>query len=107
MLVGPVDAAQPRVSLLELTEIKKSFRAKRGWLGGGKKPHRALNDVTLTVHRQEGVGVVGESGCGKSTLAQVAIRLLDPDGGSVAWKGNSVTGLTGRRLRSFRQGVQM
>lgn len=100
-------AGGPRVRLLELTEIRKSFGSGRRWFGGGKAPYRALNDVTLTVHRQEVVGLVGESGCGKSTLAQVAIRLMEVDGGSVAWKGNSVTGLSPRGLRSFRRGVQM
>jgi oligopeptide/dipeptide ABC transporter ATP-binding protein len=109
MLVRAVNAAQPRVSLLELTEVKKVFGVRRGLLGfgGGKTPFRALNDVTLAVHRQEIVGLVGESGCGKSTLAQVAIRLLEIDGGSVAWKGNSVTGLSPRNLRTFRRGAQM
>lgn len=113
MTPHPADAgstgapANPRVRLLELTEVRKTFGGGRRWLGGGKAPYRALNDVTLTVHRQQVVGLVGESGCGKSTLAQVAIRLLEVDGGSVAWKGNSVTGLSRRSLRTFRRGVQM
>jgi oligopeptide/dipeptide ABC transporter ATP-binding protein len=108
MLVRAVDAAEPRIRLLELTGVRKVFGARRGLLGFGRgKPFRALNDVTLAVHRQEIVGLVGESGCGKSTLAQAAIRLLEIDGGSVAWKGNSVTGLSPRNLRTFRRGVQM
>lgn len=109
MLVRAVTAALPRVRLLELTEISKIFGARRSLfgLGKGRTRFQALKDVTLTVHRQEIVGLVGESGCGKSTLAQVAIRLLEIDGGSVAWKGNSVTGLSSRNLRTFQRGVQM
>ncbi len=96
--------------LLELTEVRKEFGAARGMLGRllGRAPRfRALDDVSLTLHRREVVGLVGESGCGKSTLAQVAIRLLDVDAGSVAYKGNNVTRATGAALRPFRTGVQM
>lgn len=106
MLGRTVTTAEPPTSLLELTEIRKTFRSRR-WLGRGKPPYRALNDVTLTVHAREVVGLVGESGCGKSTLAQVAIRLLDCESGRVTWKGDSVTGLRQRHLRPFRRGVQM
>jgi oligopeptide/dipeptide ABC transporter ATP-binding protein len=109
MLVRAVSAAQPLIRLLELAEIRKEFGGRRSLFGFGraKAPFRALNNVSLTVHRQEIVGLVGESGCGKSTLAQVAIRLLEVDGGSVGWKGHSVTGLSPRNLRGFRRGVQM
>jgi oligopeptide/dipeptide ABC transporter ATP-binding protein len=107
MLGHRVNESEPRVRLLELTGVNKTYRAKRGLFGGAKAPYRALNNVTLTVYRQEVLGLVGESGCGKSTLAHVAIRLLDVDGGSVAWNGNSVTGLSARSMRTLRQGVQM
>ncbi len=100
MLGGSVTEGPSREMLLELTEIRKTF-------GRGRAAYRALNDVSLTVHRREVVGLVGESGCGKSTLAQVAIRLLDADSGSLAYKNNNVTRATGRGLRPFRQGVQM
>ena len=99
-----------REVLLELTEIRKEFAARRGLFakfGREQKKFRALNDVSLSVHRREVVGLVGESGCGKSTLAQVAIRLLDADSGSLAFKGNSVTRATGAALQPFRKGVQM
>ena len=98
-----------REVVLELTEIRKEFRIGGAFdrlLGRGRK-FRALDDVSLTLHRREVVGLVGESGCGKSTLAQVVMRLLDADNGSVAFKGDSVTRATGAALRPFRRRVQM
>jgi len=102
---GLVSAPGPDV-LLDLVEVRKVF-GRRRLFSAHTPPLVALDDVSLQVRRREVVGLVGESGCGKSTLAQVAIRLLDPDSGSVAYKGNSVTGVTGRALRPFRHGVQM
>ncbi len=47
----------------------------------------ALDDVSLTIHRGEVVGLVGESGCGKSTLGRVIAGILAPNQGGIAWRG--------------------
>ena len=93
--------------LLDLVELRKAFGRTRGLFARRRAPLVALDDVSLRVHRREVVGLVGESGCGKSTLAQVAIRLLDADRGSVSYRGQAVTRATGRALRPFRHAVQM
>ena len=48
--------------------------------GLGDQAVRAVNDVTLTLHRGEVLGLAGESGSGKSTLAYGLTRLLAPPG---------------------------
>jgi oligopeptide/dipeptide ABC transporter ATP-binding protein len=48
--------------------------------GEGPSAARAVNDVTLDLHRGEILGLVGESGSGKSTLAFAMTRLLRPPG---------------------------
>ncbi|MBC7143661.1 MAG: ATP-binding cassette domain-containing protein, partial [Rhodobacteraceae bacterium] len=57
-------------------------------------PHpvlRVVDGVSLTLHRGESLGLVGESGCGKSTLTR-AILGLDPlQGGAIRLGGAEVT----------------
>jgi peptide/nickel transport system ATP-binding protein len=68
----------------------------------------AVDDVSITVHPGETVGVVGESGCGKSTTGKLILGLLKADSGYVAFDGmnlGSVTSATVRRLRAKLQFV--
>jgi oligopeptide/dipeptide ABC transporter ATP-binding protein len=58
---------------------------------------RAVRDVSLTVHRNEKLAIVGESGCGKSALALSLIDLVPSPGVVVA--GSVV--LNGRELRTL------
>ena len=43
---------------------------------------RVLEDVSLTVHEGEVVGILGPSGCGKTTLLRILLGLETYDAGS-------------------------
>jgi len=65
---------------------------RRGDLEGGrrKKIVHAVEDVTLTIHRREIMGVLGSNGSGKSTLIRLISTLLIPDKGTVKVFGRDV-----------------
>ena len=66
--------------LLEVKNITKSFPGVR-----------ALSNVSLSVHRGEVVGLVGENGAGKSTLMNTLLGSLKPDSGEMIYKGKAYT----------------
>jgi phosphonate transport system ATP-binding protein len=68
---------------------------------------RALDGVSLEVHRGEFVCVIGPSGSGKSTLLRTLNRLVDPDAGRVWVGGEEVTALSGDALRQSRRRTAM
>ncbi|MCL2449427.1 MAG: ABC transporter ATP-binding protein/permease [Polyangiaceae bacterium] len=68
-----------------------------------------LRDCSLQVNPGEIVAVVGATGSGKSTLTALLPRMLDPDGGTVAF-GSDVSGWTDARsleLRDLRRRVHV
>ncbi|WP_312001288.1 ABC transporter ATP-binding protein [Paenibacillus forsythiae] len=73
---------------LEVAGIFKSFSQR-----GRSLP--VLEQVSLTVKRQEFVSIVGPSGCGKSTLFQIIGGLIKPDEGAVRMNGAPATGQRG------------
>ncbi|QDO91192.1 ABC transporter ATP-binding protein [Dolosigranulum pigrum] len=58
-------------SLLEINNLSVGFRY-------GDKFYNAVDDVSLTLEKDEILAIVGESGSGKSTLATAIIGLHDP-----------------------------
>ncbi len=68
--------------------------------GGDGAAVRALDDVTLTVHRGEMVAVMGPSGSGKSTLLNMLGALDRPTEGRVVVNGQDLAEV--RDLDSFR-----
>jgi oligopeptide transport system ATP-binding protein len=91
-------------NVLEITGLRKEFRVPRS-SGGGTV--RAVDGVDLTVGKGEIVGLVGESGSGKTTVGRCVLRLLEPDGGSIAIDGTDISRLPARRLRALRPKMHM
>ena len=93
--------------VLEVRDLKMHFPVKEGILLRTNKFNKAVDDVSLTIHRGETLGLVGESGCGKSTLGRCITRLYQPTSGSIYFEGQDITRLKGNALLPFRKDIQM
>jgi peptide/nickel transport system ATP-binding protein len=92
--------------LVEVSGLQKTFALKKG-LFGAQRQVQALRDVSLSIRPGETIGVVGESGCGKSTLGRLLLRLDEPSGGQVRFRGEDITHRGDRALRAFRRHTQV
>ena len=102
--VRPPLAAAPVA--LTVSGLSKTYAGRSGLFG---KPRvvAAVKAVSFDVRRGETLGIVGESGSGKSTTARLAIRLIEPDGGTVRLGDLDYTALGKAELRDKRSRIQM
>jgi len=95
-------------ALIEAEHLELYFPVKKGILVDRTVAHvHAVDDVSLVLTEGETLGVVGESGCGKSTLARCLVRLHEPTGGTLRFRGRDITKLNRRGLQPIRREVQM
>ncbi len=73
--------------LIQAAHITKLFP-----LPEGSGTFTVLQDIDLTVHRNEIVALLGRSGSGKTTLLRIMAGLIQPDSGEVLNKGKQLRG---------------
>ncbi len=94
--------------LLVIEDLEKHFPVMRGIVFKREIARvRAVDGVSLTVHKGETLGVVGESGCGKSTMARCILRLLNPTGGRIVFDGQDITHMRRGKLLPVRRELMM
>ena len=85
--------------LLEVEDLTTHFFNEDGVI-------RAVDGLSLSLHPQETLGIVGESGCGKTVTALSILRLLPPHGrivgGRILFAGSDVVSLSERQMRAVR-----
>jgi NitT/TauT family transport system ATP-binding protein len=60
--------------------------------GSGQNAVKAVDDLTLTLHKGEFIAVVGPSGCGKSSMMKLISGLMPVASGSLTLEGKPISG---------------
>lgn len=83
--------------LLEIKNLKTSFRIKDDY-------HAAVDNLSLTVNKNEVLAIVGESGCGKSALAFsiMGLHTRAKIEGEILYKGKNIAKMTPSELNKVR-----
>ncbi|SRR5690606_7616420 len=83
--------------LLEIKNLKTSFRIKDDY-------HAAVDNLTLTVNKNELLAIVGESGCGKSALAfsVMGLHTRAKIEGNILFKNQDLANMPVSKLNKLR-----
>jgi oligopeptide transport system ATP-binding protein len=94
--------------LLEVSGLVKHYPLTQGILFKKQVGAvKAVDGVDFHLGHGETLGIVGESGCGKSTVAKMLVNLEKPTEGSIKYKGEDITRLSGKALKAVRRNIQM
>ncbi len=107
---GTASSVAPEEPVIEVTELKKYFEAKLGFLAAIRRKKiliRAVDSVSMGIRKGEIYGVAGESGCGKTTLGRTLLRLTEPTGGKIYFKGQDITKFSKSQTRKLRSQLQI
>ncbi|MFA7671534.1 MAG: ABC transporter ATP-binding protein [Sphaerochaetaceae bacterium] len=84
--------------ILELKNVSVNFETHEGLFS-------AVKNISLSVKRNQSIGIIGESGCGKSTLSFSIMRYLAHNAileGSIIFKGEDLSTKSEKELESYR-----
>lgn len=95
-LTLPAEQPADNATVVELRKVSLAFGDKQ-----------VLDDVSLTVHRQERLVIIGQSGAGKTTILRLILGILSPSAGSIFFDQLEIPRLAPRDLQQARMRMGM
>ncbi len=94
-------------TLLTVKDLKVYYPVRKGLFKRVVGHVKAVDDVSITIHRGETVAMVGESGSGKTTMGKGILQLIKPTNGQVLFEGAELTHLDDAEMRRRRTDIQV
>ncbi|MAF97284.1 MAG: microcin ABC transporter ATP-binding protein [Micavibrio sp.] len=92
--------------ILKGAGVKVHFTSKKSLFGKPLEVVKAVDNIDITAHQGQTIGVVGESGSGKSTLALALLRLISSEG-QISFQEQQIDGLNRKALLPLRADMQI
>ena len=94
--------------LLDVEHLQVLFPIKSGLIIDRQVGQvHAVDDVSFSLREGETLGFVGVSGCGKTTLIRTLVRLIEPTGGAIRFRGDDITKADRSTMEPIRREMQM
>lgn len=101
----PLPVAGEARHIIATDDLKVWFPIK-GWFGKVRNHVKAVDGVTINLHRGRTLGVVGESGSGKTTLGLALLRISRSQG-CIHFDGEPIHNRNHKQMRSLRDRMQI
>lgn len=92
--------------LVSAEKLRCYFPIKAGFFNRHVGDVKAVNDVSISIHQGETLGIVGESGSGKTTLGMCLLRLQDCDG-KIMFDEKDLQSISAKDMRPLRKEIQV
>lgn len=92
---------------LQVEALKIHFPIRKGLLQRRVGNVKAVDGLSLTLHKAETLALVGESGCGKTTVGKGILQLVPITSGQVIFQGKQLNKLSHRALKPYRTHLQI
>ena len=97
--------------LFDVKDLEVYFPIHQGFfksmVATEKQYVKAVDQISFQVMKGEILALVGESGCGKTTTGRTLLRLEEPTGGHILYKGLPVEKFSSKTLRAYRKKAQI
>jgi len=99
--------AKAEAPLVQVRGLKKYFPIFKGFFRQKVGDVKAVDGISFDIMPAETVAMVGESGCGKTTAGRSILRLIEPNAGTVMFRGKNIPDLEPEELRQLRRYMQI
>lgn len=97
--------------IVEAENLTKHFPLSKGFgemlFSRKKAVVHAVDGISFDIREKEVFGLAGESGSGKTTTGRLILRLIEPTGGRLIFKGEDLAKLKAKELKPLRRRMQI